>query len=131
MAFCKNCGTNLDQDQNFCHSCGTAVDANIKEVSNAETYQFSSSAMVGGNIITPTKLTLDQNGVLYQKRSTYLISKDEIRIPYKSIVTVEIESGIFGAKISIFSSGNNKIVADNFIKSDAKKIKEIILANQS
>ena len=60
-----------------------------------------------------------------------MISKDEIRIPYKSIVTVEIESGIFGAKISIFSSGNNKIVADNFIKSDAKKIKEIILASQS
>jgi hypothetical protein len=131
MAFCKNCGTNLDQDQNFCHSCGTAVDGNIKEVSNTETYQFSSSAMVGGNIVTPIKLTLDQNGVLYQKRSTYLISKDEIRIPYKSIVTVEIESGIFGAKISIFSSGNNKIVADNFVKSDAKKIKEIILANQS
>ena len=131
MAFCKNCGTNLDQNQNFCHSCGTAVDNSIKEVNITGTYQFSSSAMVGGNMITPTKLTLDQNGVLYQKRSTYLISKDEIRIPYKSIVTVEIESGIFGAKISIFSSGNNKIVADNFIKSDAKKIKEIILANQS
>lgn len=130
MAFCKQCGVSLEQDQKFCHSCGTSVNSSNTEVSNSETYEFSSSALVGGNIVTPTKLTLDKNGVLYQKRSTYLISKDEIRIPYKSIVTVEIESGIFGAKISIFSSGNNKIVADNFIKSDAKKIKEIILANQ-
>lgn len=130
MAFCKQCGVSIKQDQNFCRSCGTSVNSSTREVSNNKTYEFSSSALVGGNIVTPTKLTLDKNGVLYQKRSTYLISKDEIRISYKSIVTVEIESGIFGAKISIFSSGNNKIVADNFIKSDAKKIKEIIFANQ-
>ena len=29
MAFCKNCGTELANDEKFCHSCGTPVDDSV------------------------------------------------------------------------------------------------------
>lgn len=34
MAYCKNCGTQLDDGQNFCPNCGTAQDENTQENSN-------------------------------------------------------------------------------------------------
>jgi hypothetical protein len=37
MAFCKKCGTQLDDDAQFCHSCGTAVKDTTKSQSAAPT----------------------------------------------------------------------------------------------
>ena len=37
MKYCKNCGTELSEGQEFCPNCGTAVETTNEQVSETET----------------------------------------------------------------------------------------------
>jgi len=90
---------------------------------------YSSKFYVGGDILTPDRLEIGNRGVTYKKRNKHLIGVDETFMPYSKISGVEIDRRIIKSDIIIHSVGSQKIIAKDFLVSDAKKIKEEIEAN--
>ncbi len=128
--YCSNCGFLNISDGNFCSKCGNKVKI-PKEQSNASNfrYVFSSSIFVGGHLLTPDKIILDQIGVTYEKRNKYLIGIDRSLLSFSSISYVKIDRGVIRSAIIISSEGNESIRAKHFFIRDAKKIKKIIQDN--
>lgn len=125
--FCNNCGNNIDSTSNFCSQCGqkTAVSSIPKKSKNTN-HVFSSSLLVGGNILTPDRIILDDNGVTYERRNKYLIGIDRSFLSYSNISYVKIDRKLISSNIIISSRGSSSIIAKDFFISDAKKIEEII-----
>jgi len=125
--YCNNCGNKTNGKINFCPQCGQKLihQNNSSPKINAV---FSSSLLVGGNILTPDKLILDNNGVVYEKRNKYLIGIDRSFLSYKNISYVKIDRRLLSSDIIISSKGVDSIIAKDFFNSDAKKIEEIIKA---
>lgn len=123
--FCNNCGNKNDGIANFCPQCGQKlITQNIRSPKiNAV---FSSSVLVGGNILTPDRLILDDNGVTYEKRNKYLIGVDSSYLSYLNISYVKIDRRLLSSDIIISSKGADSIIAKDFLISDAKKIEAII-----
>lgn len=88
--------------------------------------KFSSKFYVGGNLLTPDRIEINDNGVTYKKRNSHLIGVDEIFMPYNKISGIEINRGLINSDIIIHSTGSQKITANNFLISDAKEIKKQI-----
>ena len=134
--YCSACGNKLEGDEKFCPECGERVgerrgDREGKSetpISNesVETLEFSSSILLGGSILTPEKLIITATSVIYKKRNRYLIGTNESSIPFNRISSVEIDRKLIDCDILIYSTGNQKIVAQDFSISAAKKIKEEI-----
>jgi len=128
--FCSICGYNLSGKENFCPSCGSDIlnqSANkSEEKKQFSTIEFSSSILLGGDILTPDKIIITNSEVIYKKRNKYLIGSDESAIPFDRISSVEIDRNLIDSHIIIYSTGNQKIVAEDFAISTAKKIKKEI-----
>ena len=126
--YCSGCGYKLNGNENFCPDCGKSTSTNTVENSSQdfETLEFSSSILLGGNILTPDKLTITNTEVVYRKRNKYLIGVDESSIPFNRISSVEIDRKLIDADIIIYSTGNQKIIAQDFSISSAKKIKRAV-----
>lgn len=125
--FCNNCGNGINNTSNFCSQCGqkTAVSSIPKKSKNTN-HVFSSSLLVGGNILTPDRIILDDNGVTYERRNKYLIGIDRSFLSYSNISYVKIDRKLISSNIIISSRGSSSIIAKDFFISDAKKIEEII-----
>ena len=79
MNYCPNCGNQLNLEDLFCSSCGFGLKSqNVSSQKNQESfsYKFSSNILLGGKILTPDKLYIDETGLTYIKRNKYLIGKD-------------------------------------------------------
>lgn len=87
---------------------------------------YSSSLFVGGNPITPDRIILEKDRVVYRKRNPYLIGVDEESIPYDKIASVDIDKSLIDVEIKIYSSGRKVITARNFTYWTARKIKKEI-----
>jgi hypothetical protein len=133
MGFCTSCGYNLTGNENFCPSCGQKPSSNgINSRSKASfSYTFSSKIILGGSILTPDKLTIDQDGVTYLKRNKYLIGVDRSFLSFSDISYVKIDRRLINSTIIISSKGSKGIRATNFSISDAKKIESIIKNNRN
>ena len=81
MNYCSNCGNALNSGDRFCPSCGTKVGSSVLNSSATAkfSYEFKSNILLGGDILTPDKILIDQNGVTYIKRNKYLIGTAPIR----------------------------------------------------
>lgn len=90
-------------------------------------HTFKSSIIRGGSILTPDIIIIEDDAVVYKKRNKYLINVDTITIPISKITSVELDTSLWGTDIIIKTQGMGKIVAKNFSKSDAKKIRNLIL----
>lgn len=132
MAYCYSCGYNLTGKENFCPSCGQKSSGNnIKPHSKTPfSYSFSSKIILGGSILTPDKLIINQNGVTYLKRNKYLIGVDRSFLAFNDISYVKIDRRLINSTIIISSKGSKGIRAENFSISDAKKIESIIKNNR-
>jgi hypothetical protein len=114
----------------FCSNCGTDT-LSVERVSKTKSFrhEFSSKIILGGSVITPHKILIDNTGVTYSKRNSYLIGYDRVKLSFRSISSVRIDRGVIDADIIISGRGTVEIVAKNFSISDAKKIEKIITEN--
>lgn len=128
MSYCTNCGNSLNSGDQFCSSCGTKVGSGVTNSSSLIefSYEFSSNILLGGNILTPDKILIDQTGVTYTKRNKYLIGKDVVHLAYQNISSVRIDRKLIDSDIIIAGRGAVEIIAKDFSISDAQKIEKLI-----
>ena len=132
MGFCASCGYNLTGNENFCPSCGqkpSGIVANSRS-KKSFSYTFSSKIILGGSILTPDKLIINQDGVTYLKRNKYLIGVDRSFLSFSDISYVKIDRRLINSTVIISSKGSRGIRAENFSISDAKKIERLIKENR-
>jgi hypothetical protein len=78
------------------------------------------------NPIMPDEVIFSEKGVTFKARKVF--SSSEQFVFYNDIAGVEIDSGIFFSTIRIKARAReHEIVIENFTKSDARKVKELIL----
>jgi hypothetical protein len=86
--------------------------------------RFSASTLK--NPLMPDEVIFSDKGVTFKARKVF--SSSEQFVFYSDIAGVEIDSGIFFSTISIKARAREEaIVIENFTKSDARKVKELIL----
>ena len=131
MNYCSNCGNKLNAGDRFCSSCGSSLsDRTYKSEQKRKSfsYEFNSKILLGGDILNPDKLVINENGVTYIKRNKYLIGVDRVHLSYSNISSVRIDRKLIDADIIISSRGAVEIIARDFTISSAKKIEQIIMA---
>lgn len=133
MEFCSSCGYNLSGKENFCPSCGHKhLGFHVKSSPKKSfSYTFTSKILLGGSILTPDKLIIDQDGVSYLKRNKHLIGIDRSFLSFNDISYVKIDRRLINSTIIISSKGSKGIRAENFSIFDAKKIETIIKDNRN
>jgi len=88
---------------------------------------FISSRLTSGNKIFPAKVIVDELGVTL--RIPGLFSGNEKTIPFSRIASVDIICPFIGfSTIVIEATGEGRIEAHGFTKSEAKRMKELIIA---
>ena len=127
MNYCSQCGNNLNPSDKFCSSCGSRIGSNQSTLSKPRfSYEFKSNILLGGDILTPDKILIDQTGVSYIKRNSYLIGKDRVHLSYSNISSVRIDRKLIDADIIISGRGAVEITAKDFDISNAQKIERLI-----
>ena len=132
MGFCASCGYSLTGNENFCPSCGNKS-SNLDTHSPSKrqfSFEFSSKLILGGNVFTPDRLTINQDGVTFLKRNKYLIGVDRSFLSFSDISYVKIDRRLINSTVIISSKGSRGIRAENFSISDAKKIERLIKENR-
>jgi len=132
MGFCSSCGYTLTGNENFCPSCGNkSVNGNnYTQSKKTFSYEFSSKLILGGNVFTPDRLIIDQDGVTFLKRNKYLIGVDRAFLSFSDISYVKVDRRLINSTVIISSKGSRGIRAENFSISDAKKIENLIKENR-
>ncbi len=77
------------------------------------------------NPFTPDIITITSDFVEYKRRNWHLISYDSDSLNFKNITGIFVDKHLFGASISIKSTGNDSVVIHGFSKKNARLIKEI------
>ena len=132
MNYCPNCGILTELDDLFCSSCGFGLKSqNVSSQKNQDSFshEFSSNILLGGNMLTPDKLYIDETGVTYVKRNKYLIGKDRVFLSFQNISSIRIDRKLIDATIIISGRAAVEIIAKDFSISDSKKIETIIKKN--
>ncbi len=84
------------------------------------------SASVLKNPLLPDEVIFSEKGVTFKERKIFRSTENFVF--YDDIAGVEIDSGIFFSTIRIKARAREQeILIQNFVKSDAKKIKALIL----
>ncbi len=93
------------------------------------TYQFSSAVTRFGSILTPEKLVINDQFVIWSQNkgaTSLFLANSKIIIPRNTISAIEIDGGLIGTDVYIFSFGGQYIRCKNFTLSDAKSIKHLL-----
>ena len=127
MYYCTKCGNKLGSYDKFCSSCGSKIESISSSRKKTKfSYEFSSKILLGGDILNPDKILIDETGVTYIKRNSYLIGKDRVHLSYGNISSVRINRKLIDADIIISGRGAVEILAQDFSISSAKKIERLI-----
>jgi hypothetical protein len=86
--------------------------------------RFSASGLM--NPFFPDQVSFGEKGVTFTIKK--LFNSNDNFVFYSDISGVEIESGMFFSTIRVIPRMRPEIVINNFTKSDAKRVKELILA---
>ena len=132
MNYCPNCGILTELDDLFCSSCGFGLksqNVSSQKIQDSFSHEFSSNILLGGNMLTPDKLYIDETGVTYVKRNKYLIGKDRVFLSFQNISSIRIDRKLIDATIIISGRAAVEIIAKDFSISDSKKIETIIKKN--
>lgn len=88
---------------------------------------FIASRLTAGNKLFPAEIIIDQDGITLKIPG--LFSGNEKTIPYSRISSVDINCPLIGySTISIETTGEGRIKAHGFTKTEVTRIKERILA---
>ena len=88
---------------------------------------FIASRLTTGNKLFPAEIIIDQDGITLKIPG--LFSGNEKTIPYSRISSVDINCPLIGySTISIETTGEGRIKAHGFTKTEVTRIKERILA---
>ena len=133
MEFCTSCGYSLTCKENFCPSCGKKLLGFKNRIlkNKSFSYTFTSKIILGGSILYPDKLIVDQDGVTHLKRNKNLIGTDKSFLSFDDISYVRIDRKLINSTIIVSSKGSKGILAENFSISDAKKIESLIKRNRN
>lgn len=128
MSYCSTCGEAIELSDRFCSNCGSPIKIDTKNSKRIESfsYEFSSNIILGGDILNPDRLIIDQTGVSLIKRNKYWIGKDRRHFTYRNISSVFIDRKLIDADIIIASHSGEKIIAQDFSINDAKRIEGLI-----
>lgn len=96
-----------------------------KEAPKEITVKKVFKASIFGDPLTPDEVIFDKKGVTFNVKTFF--GNTESFVLYSDISGVEIIEGILLATIKIKPKIRNEITIHNFAKSDAKKIKGLIL----
>ncbi len=77
------------------------------------------------NPFFPDSVTFGEKGVTFTVKK--LFKSNDNFVFYSDISGVEIESGMFFSTIRVIPRMRPEIIINNFTKSDAKRVKELIL----
>ena len=88
--------------------------------------RFSSQWIRGGYWLTPYVIEITDTHVKFEKRTKWLVNKEESSIRLDKISCINIKPSIIGTDIIIESFGEGIITVKNFSLVDARRIKQII-----
>lgn len=88
--------------------------------------RFESQIIRGGSWLTPYIIEIDDTHVRFEKRTKWLVNKEQSSIPLDKVSCVNIKPSIVGTDITIESFGEGVIRAKNFSLNDAEEIKGIL-----
>ena len=88
-------------------------------------YQFKASHITSGNMLFPDKLEIDDEKVTFYKAK--LIGHESTVIQRSAIGSVSLNAGLLFADIIIETKGGQRTVANGFIRSDAKRIQQLLI----
>jgi len=91
--------------------------------------KFSTNAYLGGSLITPSTICLFIDYMKISKLSSTMINREEQIIRYIKITDLFVSKGIFSSSINLTLESGKEILINGLIKSDAEKIKHIIVSN--
>ena len=88
---------------------------------------FIASRLTTGNKVFPSKIIIDDLGITLKIPG--LFSGNEKTVPYTRISSVDIICPFIGySTVIVETTGEGHIKAHGFTKSEAKRIKELVLA---
>ncbi len=76
------------------------------------------------NPFTPDQLKVDDHVIEHSRRNWYLISVDKQVYHFQNIIGVDVNKALFGATVTIQTTGSGKVEIKGFSKSAANKIVE-------
>ena len=79
-----------------------------------------------GNVLRPDVVKVTETQLHWEKRNKNLINKDTKTINLKSIISIEINSSIFGTTINIKTIDGDSISIDKFTLKDAEDLKKTV-----
>ena len=123
--YCSSCGSKVGDSDRYCSNCGTDT-LSVERVSKTKSFrhEFSSKIILGGSVITPHKILIDNTGVTYSKRNSYLIGYDRVKLSFRSISSVRIDRGVIDADIIISGRGTVRSLPKTSLYLMQKKLKK-------
>jgi hypothetical protein len=91
---------------------------------------FKSKFTRGGSVLRPDVIEVTDTRLIYTKRDSNLISKDEKSISIVDIVEISIDNHLIGADLLLKTRGMGRIKIESFDKNDIKEIKKLVEQNQ-
>jgi hypothetical protein len=86
---------------------------------------FTSSRFTSGNLLFPDSISVDTDGVHYEKRG--LLRSNEEVVNFRHIASVRVRTGIFFSTLQIETAGGSQpIVINGLGKADARAVRESI-----
>jgi hypothetical protein len=87
--------------------------------------QYRSSRLSSGNLWFPDTISVDADGVHYQKRR--LLGSTEEVVNFRHIASVRVQNGILFATLSVETAGGSQpVIIQGLRKADAKAVRESI-----
>ena len=91
---------------------------------------FTASRLTAGNLLFPKTISVQADGILFEKRG--LFGSSEETINYRQVASVKLRSGILFSTIVIETAGGSQPVTLNGLwKGDGKVVKDLIQKMQA
>jgi hypothetical protein len=86
---------------------------------------YYASRLTSGNLFFPDAVILEDDGIVYRKRS--LLGSREEHINYKAVASFRLTNGVFFSTVTIETTGGSQpIVVNGLWKSHARELQDVL-----